>query len=352
MLLHRLGRAVGLVTLLLACGGLLARPTEAQTVPLPTSVSISKVSAFTDIIDSCSTCTGSQITDLLVIADYNITYATNPTTGANLTWLGQLIGLDGMTVVGASAPVPFSAPATRGYGDGSVAVYLTSAQVAAAGITYGSAISFRLIGNPSFYPVLIQGITSASGPACWAQGNLCATSNVVTIHGYWLSQYLISRGSELAALWTQAFSPVTLTSSGKLATTGEDYFTQVFSAMQTAAPQAFSSTITPADLSYVTPPRPYGKPSTGPLIGTMYGNSISFFGPTGMAILWILIACASCIPFQRQFQESRHWVVVIPLGIWSAAVFMGFMPILWALLIPLGAVVIIAWALFLSRSYA
>jgi hypothetical protein len=104
--------------------------------------------------------------DMLFIAEGLVEYALTPTDyTAEQAFVFELLDTDGVTSL-------YSVPVTD-YGDRPISIYLTAAQVTAAGLVVGTAYVFRISGNPLIFPSLTgNSVTATLTVADWIDQNL------------------------------------------------------------------------------------------------------------------------------------------------------------------------------------
>src|SRR3972149_9676894 len=170
--------------------------------------------------------------DLLVVANYTITYATPPTETVAEAFIGRF-GETGSPDFGSIALFPFD---TSGYGKGIFTIYFSAADVVSKGITWGDTdYVVKLSGNPSLtWTPTYSTVTSTS--LSWK----AYSSHDATVKG--LGDKILLWAQALATAWGETM--LSTTGDGTvLASMGETYCSMVFPDLRTAVPAVFAEKI-------------------------------------------------------------------------------------------------------------
>ena len=165
--------------------------------------------------------------DMLVLASYNLAYATFPVDNVDVNFLAQL--KNGATVLKTSTPYPYN---DGGYGKGVISTYLTAAEVTAAslGAWPFAGLTLTLQGNPTIFT------TVPTTTHTLAAGNYTTGSGFDTNSAF-LQAQVLAKAAALQSSWTL----VLLTDTGRLdVANGAPYFTLSVPNLRIMAPDAFS----------------------------------------------------------------------------------------------------------------
>ena len=150
-------RRIAALAIVLGVSTLLFVPVV-YAVDNPDNLQITSAQVYRDLVE-----TG----DLLMLAEYNIEYATTPVDSADINFLTRL--LQSNTTLGTNVPYPFN---TEGYGQGAVSIYLSQTETEASGFTDSSGVysawpiaglTVKLEGNPTVFTSpedFVWGLTS------------------------------------------------------------------------------------------------------------------------------------------------------------------------------------------------
>jgi len=166
--------------------------------------------------------------DLLVVARYNVPYATPPTEIITQAYLGRL--MNGSTVLASVLPYSYY---NKGYGYGGFSMYLDAAS--ATGL-WEAALTIELRGSPtlSWTPSVPSVVTSSIN---W-RSTASATATQALMYSH-----LIAYAEDLSDYWSIALTSSTAAGT-VLSTYGETYFTNVVPNLRTAVPSLFSAGVT------------------------------------------------------------------------------------------------------------
>ncbi len=221
------------VALVLASLLLLSAPLPAYAIADPDSPpQVNGVYVFESVYE-----TG----DVGVLVDYYLDYTALPTETANQAYMAIFIDTDGTTQRMSGAPYVFQ---NSGYGRGCIWLYFTAVQAATYALSSANIALYGvwLVGNPMLTwtatpPKTVGGITS------WS-----TTGDPHVL----LALRVLSEADFLELEW--GLDLVQSTPLGnKLATLGEDYFTNVIPSLRTMAPSAFASgteSVVPETINY------------------------------------------------------------------------------------------------------
>jgi hypothetical protein len=147
--------------------------------------------------------------------------------------------MDGAAEVANIQPYPYW---FNGYGKGSVFIYLTAAEVVAAGIAWADPLTIKLVGNP----ILSWTDTGAPVGSPSTSDSITAWTTETTVQGNRtaLGNRILTQGIYLGIFWG---SPLVQPDSGgtyyltppSTSANGEDYFMQVVNDLHTICPQIF-----------------------------------------------------------------------------------------------------------------
>lgn len=205
--LHRL--LVLPVTLLV----LLSVATPVYSIVDPDLISIESVRVYEGLWE-----TG----DMLFLVEYKDMYAVDPDEDPQDTFL---LGVWDGAVKGPDRPLDY-------YQHNFTSVYMTAAQVAAFGYTFGDELKVRVAGNPVFFPSLVEGtnmktVTLSGGN--WLNGGSLETTR----------EYLAAWCIVLAGVLEDSWSITLLTSSDRLNATGMSKFKEAIPGLDSICPDIF-----------------------------------------------------------------------------------------------------------------
>lgn len=272
--------------------------------------------------------------DFLVVVEYNIPYASPPTTSAGDTYILRMMSVDGLTQLGSNIPYPYN---DFGYNYGVTSIYFTAAQVTSLGLTWEAAYILRLEGNPLQFaaapPLAIYALAAGDyDPSTTADGSRAA-----------LATKVIAIAEVLQAQWA-----ITLLTSGPSApvlnSTGAQYFGLAIRSLVNMAPQAFSSLIVQPIATIF--PTPTGTPFAIGIGQTFTDNdaigkgrsalSVFFFGDTDSqntvaTMLTIIGYIAAIVVSYMKFGTATPGILIgfllMPVGVYLGMPFaMMFIP--------------------------
>ncbi len=219
--LSRLFRVVGLVLLL---GVAVVTPVLAIDDPTDTSIKSAKVfqSIFSD-------------DDMLFFVRYDVNYSSDPDEPADETFVVSLYDTDGTTLLYQRE--------LNYYGLNIISIYLTPVQ--AAGLTWENEYVIKVMGNPSIFDELTEGVNMATRSL--SPSNDYISGDMDTSRGF-LGQFCIDTAKVLQADWG-----ITLvTGSDKLNVQGSITFNAAIPGLYTAVPGIYSTAVAPPELDIVT----------------------------------------------------------------------------------------------------
>jgi len=223
--MEKVGRLLGVVGIALLVLLVVAVPVFA--ISNPDSIAIQSVKVFQNIFEDG---------DFLVFVRYDVNYSADPDEPADETFLVNLYDTDGTTLL-YQRPLNY-------YDLNIVSIYLTPAQ--ASGLTWEGAHVIKVMGNPSVFGGLTEGINLVSrtleSSANYVSGDMDAS------RGY-LGIFCINTARVLQADddW-----PTLLTSNDKLNTQGAITFNAAIPGLYSACPSIYSTAISPPGLPTVT----------------------------------------------------------------------------------------------------
>jgi len=207
--------------ILAALGALVAvTPAYAGHDPAET-VELDKVNVFRDL---------GETGDMLVFIEYDLTYAVVPSdVAADIAYLVQLKDSAG-TVIGSNTPYPYN---DNGYGLGAASIYLTAAEVTAAGLGAWpfASLTLDLNGNPTQFTGVAPTITWTLTSGDYSSGSGQDTNQAA------LAAVVLTHASILQASWGLDL----LTDNARLNTAaGAPYYILAVPNLRLFAPTAFS----------------------------------------------------------------------------------------------------------------
>lgn len=239
--MKRLGRLVGLVGMALLLLLVVAGPIFA--IANPTDTSVKAVKVFQNIFED---------DDLLFFVRYDVNYASvEGLPSASDTFLVALYDTDGTTLLYQRA--------LNYYGFNIISIYLTPVQ--ADSLTWGSECVIKVVGNPSIFGELEEGVNMA-------------TKTLSPLHDYYAGGMEASREgfgiyciATARLLQDDADWPTLVTDAGKLNTRGAIAFNEAVPGLYTACPTIYSTVVLPPTLPTVT--------RTVTLVGAITGDFTS-----------------------------------------------------------------------------
>jgi hypothetical protein len=204
----RLGRVLTLVCislLVFAIPALAIATPDATPAPNPT---MTEVTIWRHYLED---------NDLLVVANYTISYASPPTETVDQAFIGRF-GKTGSADFGSVAPYPYD---TKGYGKGIFTIYFTAAEVTDKAIAWNDATYVvRLSGNPSL---------------TWTPTYSTVSSTSLSWKAYSTHEATVKALGDKILLWAQslgtAWGETMLSTTGDgnvLSSMGETYFSMAF----------------------------------------------------------------------------------------------------------------------------
>lgn len=294
----------------------------ASTIAPPTSLQIypASVTAYKDLIK-----TG----DVLILAKYNITYATTPVQTATEAYIVKLLDVTGK-IVGATSPFNYY---NKGYGDGVVSLYFES------GVTWGGNYSLYLEGNPLL---------------TWTGAGRPITSSSITtweVNKALIENQIIRLADELEVSWQ--INLLDQTAAGpKLSAYGEAYFTNVIQNLRLIAPNVFRAIVGVPVYREKKATMEYAHQLSKIWDTTEYKEHLdtlaNFFGlSTGMftGIFWMLLTIWVMIATTIAVGSAKP---VLPLSILMLMLgnLLGFLSLLVTITLAVGATLLLGYVFF------
>jgi len=290
--------------------------------------------------------------DLLIVAQYTLTYATTPTEPISDAYVGRF--LRGTTELNSVEPFPFNA---RGYGVGIFSLYWTASQRSTDSIEFSNTNSEKYIvgltGKAGQFPGSVP--TTSTTTITWRDA-----TRTVTL----LSQDIIqfSQTLENNAGWrTNNQDLVTgITGDQSLTSTGENYFSSAVPNLQVMVPDIFSSAAQSPQVftrsPQVTHKAELDRIWDGNWVTTRFQNLADQLRVPrevleGMTVFVLMSVVA--IGVAKVTVSSNHGM---ELGIMSMAMTLplftaaGMMSMTVTMVVALVAVMGLAWSFFLRRS--
>lgn len=278
--------------------------------------------------------------DMLIVAKYNIPYATPPDEPVNETFIFRLIDTDNVTELGTILAYPYN---ENGYGDGVISFYFS----AAIAPTWGQPYIIRISGNP----------VNFAAPGEW--NYTIATGDYTTLttqdgNQTDLASRVITLAGELEISWNVTLLDETDTGT-VLWSSGESYFRNAITGLQNMAPDAFSLQI--IDVNYT--PRDwdttYSSNMTTQWTGTWVGNGLTSLGDlfstdfqlqTGIIVLLI---CVAWIIFAGVMTGNINAGIMDALVIALGATLIGFLPMAMEATITMLCILYVGYELLFVR---
>lgn len=183
----------------------------------PDSRSVNEVYAYRNLIE-----TG----DVLVLFRYTVAYAAPPTEPIDDTFIFRLIDTDGTTELAQVLAYPYF---ENGYGTGISAFYFSAAD----NLTWGSAYSIRISGNPVYLPALADANTGISASA-WYSSNETLENQAA------LAARIIDMVGTLEVSWSATLTTTNSLGQTVLNSSGQTYLVAAIPGVTDMAPAAFS----------------------------------------------------------------------------------------------------------------
>ena len=182
--------------------------------------------------------------DLFILSHYNIDYGSNPVP-TTATATDSFITAYKKSTGSFISTGQITTQVNYGYGEGAYGVYLSSAQVTSASITWGDSDFGTLLGNPSYFSgSLPSNDTSITWQSETGGGNTTLVADILSI----------SATLEGLSYW----SSCDLVDSGALATCGETYWGSIVPSLSAVSPSLYSGVIANPDFSERTFTNTYG----------------------------------------------------------------------------------------------
>jgi hypothetical protein len=224
----------------------------------PDSVNIHDITVYNSLIET---------DDFLVIAPYTISYATAPSSSIDKTFLFELLGVDGSSIIGQNLAYSYY---NSGYGQGLVSFYFSANVSPAWGLSY----NIKVLENPALF----------TAPTYWtlpiASSSYSAYTSNQTANRALLQNNIVTLAQKLTTAWS-----ISLTEQGGsgiiLSSYGEAYFRNAIYGLQNMCPDLFLLQNT--NLDYTS--RSWDYSFTTLLLNTFSGSPIGD-AMTGFAGLW------------------------------------------------------------------
>lgn len=182
----------------------------------PDTLTILQVTAYRGPIDS---------TDILYIVVYDIAYGSIPTESISNTFIGRISTIAG-TELQSTTPIPFN---DNGYGEGILSFYFTEDEVDDLGFAWEEALTIKLQGNPTAFPL----------PPTIETSSITFRSQFTTEFSLEADLILISQDLEVA--WVANLVSL-ITATGNAVyfdLAGEEYFQRVITNVNLMVPKLF-----------------------------------------------------------------------------------------------------------------
>jgi hypothetical protein len=310
----------------------------------PTSITIEDVRGYDGVLAD---------SDLLLVVEYNIVYASTPTETINEAFLGRFKRAG--TEYASTEPYAYN---DKGYGRGVFSLYWTKEQKETDSIEFSNPNneSYTLIlqGKPGVFPGSPPSTTT--GTIDWRDS--ANTAGELFTH----IRYLANRFQNDAG-WAENI-PLISTSAGivQLSAKGEDYFTNAVSRLSQMVPTIFSSGVSSPDASTAEHSRSFEAENKefwatdGAWVDTRFQNLADTFRVPKTAITSLLaffiVAGVAWGMAKLMGESDRGWefgllTVALTLPLVTAV---NWMPMAVTMSVALFAVLGIAWTLFLRRA--
>jgi hypothetical protein len=241
----------------------------------PTSVNIVKTHAVNNVL-----VTG----DILIMAEYDITFAANPTELVDSTFIFQLIAADGVTELGRVLAYPY---VTRGYGKGVISFYF-----AVNPITANYSI-IRILGNPIYFTPAYSQDFPLSATTYTATANTTDADIALQVKTY-VADLNPTYYPALGDYLTSTVTGITTT----LSSVGTIYFTNAIPNLRNMSPSLFDVEIYAPTATVDTYNTTQADAYKNRFVGTWVGNSAAAFGNllgTGMQISMGVLVLLICV---------------------------------------------------------
>lgn len=323
----------------------LLSPTAVFAIPDPdVAPSIDTVYAYSGVRE-----TG----DLLIIAQYTVTYASTPTVPISDTYVGRF--LRGTTELNSVEPTPFN---DRGYGVGIFSLYWSNSQRDTDSIEFSNTNSESYIigisGKAGQFPGTVP--SSSTNTILWR-----AATQTITL----LTQDILTLGQVLEnnAEWRSPSVQLLLTSitgTQTLTSTGENYFSSAVPNLQTMVPDIFSSAAQSPEVFTRTPRLDYKDNLdniwTGNWIRTRFQNladtlrvprNVLEGGTVFVLMCVVAIGIAKVTENTGNGLELGILSMAMTLPLFTAA---GMISMTVTMVVALIAVMGLSWSFFLRRA--
>ncbi len=307
----------------------------------PTTITLTSGKVFQNVAESG---------DMLFIGHGRVYYTPSyPTTPASTNFLYAIY--DGATLK--------SSAGISAYSYGVYGLYFTKAQVTALTLSWGTAYSMKLKGNPAIFTTTIEGTNQAtralSASDDWITGTIGATGTTQTL----LRDYLINYVAIPLASPSELNTTLTVTTSTGvfLNTAGSALFTAAIPNLANICPGIFQTTSTDIQVTKNVFTNAYETELSmtnqlGAQIKTSFdGLALTFLGDANkgrvMASLWamMLMLFVASIAFLYTGNTVASMICTIPM--FFLAVWVGAIPLTMLILIAAGIMIYMAYHLFL-----
>ena len=279
--------------------------------------------------------------DFLVVARYNIPYATIPSESATATFLLRL--MNGATELGVAVPYSFN---DLGYNHGVVSVYFSAADAPA----WSGAFDVVLAGNPMFFDAPVSITRTLNATHYTAGATQAAEQELLRVRVIEVAKFL--EGEWAITLLAPSQIGETLSIAA-----GEPYFTSAIPGLQEMAPNAFSVRTTDPDYtaeSFGTTTEDAARTRFDgqSWINPAFDQLGTWVGVSGMFVKSMLLVSGMAVALACSFSLFKDprpgFLAVVPIlavGGWA-----GFIPLQVLLIIVLGVAGLgTGYVLFLSR---
>ena len=248
--------------------------------------------------------------DMLFVVSYDVNYTDEPDESASTTFLVNLLGADGATLL-MSRPLEY-------YQYNVTSIYATAAQVISENLTWGSEYKLRVTGNPAIFDSLVEGTNMDTRGLATSDYNADGTLTSLQL----LQAHCVNIAEALESDWAVVLLATTSTGVQVLNSTGAIVFLDAIPGLDDVLPDLFqlSSSIPAVDSAisgadYAIASRidarlgtDIGDAFTG--IGTFLG-----IGQNSAAGLWaiIFILTVSSIVFLNTGNSAASLILAVPV---------------------------------------
>ncbi len=322
-----------LLTVLVLYLTILPMPAMAATSPPDSTPSMEDINVYRHLMET---------DDFLLIAKYNLPYATAPNASATQAYLFRLLDTDNVTSLLSNEAYAYS---NNGYGYGVIAFYASAADAPTWGLNYniqiiGKPTEFASASNVTWnYPVISGAYSRSSTQA----GNQEA-----------LGDDILGIAQDLEDAWTAILlenSDVGLV----LSSTGRLYFKNSIPGLQVMAPGIFPIQINDPDYTAENwtnaQATTYRTRLSGTWVGDVYENVATLFGMEFhfLASIPLVIASVLCMIVAGQQNNILSGLMcVVAIGIYG--VLQGFTPFLILSVATIGIAAFVGYQWFLKSS--